>query len=132
MRENVRDLRSALALLREMDGQLIETHVEVEPKAELAGVYRYVGAGGTVKRPTKEGPAMIFHNVKGHPDAKVVIGVLASRKRVAALLELRRRIWEAACTAVWRRRSRRWSRRGRRPARRWCTGPRSRILTYTS
>ena len=87
MRENVRDLRSALALLREMDGQLIETHVEVEPKAELAGVYRYVGAGGTVKRPTKEGPAMLFHNVKGHPDAKVVIGVLASRKRVAALLD---------------------------------------------
>ena len=55
--------------------------------AELAGVYRYVGAGGTVKRPTKEGPAMVFNNVKGHKDARVAIGVLASRKRVAALLD---------------------------------------------
>lgn len=43
-------------------------------------------AGGTVMRSTGEGPAMIFHNVKGHPDASVVIGVLASRKRVATLL----------------------------------------------
>ena len=55
--------------------------------AELAGVYRYVGAGGTVKRPTKEGPAMIFNRIKGHPDARVAIGLLASRKRVAALLD---------------------------------------------
>ena len=29
---------------------------------------------------------MIFNNVKGHPDAKVAIGVLASRKRVGYLL----------------------------------------------
>lgn len=70
-----------------MPGQLAETDVAVDPMAELAGVYRYVGAGGTVKRPTKEGPAMIFRNIKGHPDASVAIGVLASRKRVAALLD---------------------------------------------
>ena len=86
MNNKVTDLRSALALLREMPGQLIETDVEVDPMAELAGVYRHVGAGGTVMRPTKEGPAMIFNNVKGHPGAKVAIGLLASRKRVAALL----------------------------------------------
>lgn len=83
----VHDLRSALDLLASMPGQLIQTDVPVEPLAELAGVYRYVGAGGTVKRPTKEGPAMIFNNVKGHPGARVAIGVLASRKRVAALLD---------------------------------------------
>lgn len=80
------DLRSALELLRVLPGQLMETDVEVDPMAELAGVYRYVGAGGTVMRPTREGPAMIFHQIKGHPGAKVAIGVLASRKRVAALL----------------------------------------------
>ena len=83
----VRDLRSALELLENMPNQLIETDVEVDPMAELSGVYRYVGAGGTVQRPTKEGPAMIFNNVKGHPDARVLIGLLASRKRVAALLD---------------------------------------------
>lgn len=85
MAKKVNDLRSALELLKEMPGQLIETDVPVEPMAELSGVYRYVGAGGTVMRPTKEGPAMIFNNIKGHPDARVAIGVLASRKRVAAL-----------------------------------------------
>lgn len=80
------DLRSTLELLGTMPGQLIETDMEVEPMAELSGVYRHVGAGGTVMRPTKEGPAMIFNKIKGHPGARVVIGVLASRSRVAALL----------------------------------------------
>lgn len=83
----IHDLRSALDFLKTQPGQLVETDVEVDPEAELCGVYRYVGAGGTVKRPTKEGPVMIFNNIKGHPDAKVVIGLLASRKRVAALLD---------------------------------------------
>ena len=83
---NVTDLRSALTLLRTMPGQLIETDVEVDPNAELAGVYRYAGAGGTVMRPTKvNGPAMLFHHVKGHPGTSCAIGVLASRDRVAAL-----------------------------------------------
>lgn len=82
----VNDLRSAIELLKTIPGQYVETDVEVDPKAELSGVYRYVGAGGTVKRPTQIGPAMVFNNVKGHPDAKVIIGVLASRTRVAALL----------------------------------------------
>ena len=87
MGNSVTDLRSALALLKGMPGQLVETAVEVDPAAELSGIYRHVGAGGTVMRPTKiEGPAMLFHTVKGHPDASVVIGVLASRKRVGALL----------------------------------------------
>ena len=48
----IRSLRDALALLRQEAGQLVETDVEVDPEAELSGVYRYVGAGGTVQRPT--------------------------------------------------------------------------------
>lgn len=87
MAEKVTDLRSALRLLQQLPGQLVETDVETDPMAELSGVYRHVGAGGTVMRPTKEGPAMIFNRIKGHPQARVVIGVLASRKRVAALLD---------------------------------------------
>lgn len=105
MNNKVTDLRSALALLKEMSGQLIETDVEVDPMAELAGVYRHVGAGGTVMRPTKEGPAMIFNNVKGHPGAKVAIGLLASRSRVAALLgrdarELGKAMYESVANPV--------------------------------
>ena len=83
----VNDLRSAIKLLRNIQGEIIETDVEVNPHGELSGVYRYIGAGGTVARPTKEGPAMIFKNVKGHPDAEVLIGLLASRKRVGYLLD---------------------------------------------
>lgn len=86
MTKEVIDLRSALELLESIPGQMVHTDVEVDPSAELAGVYRYVGAGGTVARPTKTGPAMTFDNVKGHPGAKVVIGLLASRKRVGYLL----------------------------------------------
>lgn len=86
MTKEVIDLRSALELLESFPGQMVHTDVEVDPSAELAGVYRYVGAGGTVARPTKTGPAMTFENVKGHPGAKVVIGLLASRKRVGYLL----------------------------------------------
>lgn len=85
--EKVLDLRGAIDQLKHMDNQLVETNIEVDPMGELSGVYRYVGAGGTVKRPTKEGPAMIFNNIKGHPQAKVIIGLLASRERVAKLLD---------------------------------------------
>lgn len=82
----IHDLRSALEFLEGEQGQLLTTDTEVDPDAEVSGVYRYVGAGGTVMRPTKEGPAMLFNNVKGFPDAKVVIGMLASRKRVSQLI----------------------------------------------
>lgn len=82
----VNDLRSAIELLKTIPEQLIETNEEVDLHAELAGVYRYIGAGGTVQRPTKVGPAMIFNKVKGYKDARVIIGLLASRKRVAQLL----------------------------------------------
>lgn len=83
----INDLRSALELLEKMPGQLVQTDTEVDPMGELSGVYRHVGAGGTVQRPTKEGPAMIFNNIKGHPGARVAIGLLASRERVGYLLD---------------------------------------------
>ena len=43
-RTEILDLRTALQVLRDTPGQLIETNVEVDPAAELSGVYRYVGA----------------------------------------------------------------------------------------
>ncbi len=87
MENEVYDLRSALALLKRTPGQLVETDVEADPDAEISGIYRYVGAGGTVERPTKqEGPAMVFNQVKGFPGSRVAIGILSSRKRVGLLL----------------------------------------------
>lgn len=83
----VSDLRSALQLLEDTEGQLLRTDTEVDPNAELAGVYRYVGAGTPVEPPTKIGPAMLFQHVKGYPGTRVVTGVMASRERVGLLLD---------------------------------------------
>lgn len=83
----IHDLRSALEFLKKENGQLVETDVQADPNAEISGIYRYVGAGGTVERPTRQdGPVMLFNNVKGFPGRRVVIGMLASRKRVGLLL----------------------------------------------
>lgn len=79
-------LRAAIELLKKVPGQYTETDVPVKPHAEISGIYRYVGAGGTVKRPTKKGPALMFNQVTGHEDARVLIGLLASRERVGLLL----------------------------------------------
>jgi len=82
----VSDLRSALRLLENTPGQLLRTDHPVDANAELAGVYRHVGAGCPVAPPTKIGPAMLFQNIKGHPGARVVTGIMASRERVGLLL----------------------------------------------
>ncbi len=83
--QDITDLRSALAFLKEIPGQLITTDEPVDPNAELAGVYKQVGAGTPVTPPTKIGPAMLFEQVKGY-DMRVLTGMLASRERTALLL----------------------------------------------
>lgn len=80
------DLRSAIAHLSQYEGQYRETDHPVDPHAELAGVYRHIGAGGTVMRPTRVGPSMTFNNIKGYPGMRVHVGMMASRKRVGLLL----------------------------------------------
>lgn len=80
------DLRGALEILKKHEKQLLISDVETSCDSELAGVYRYIGANGCVMRPTKSGPAMIFTNIKEHKDAKILIGLLASRERTALLL----------------------------------------------
>ena len=86
--ENRCSLRTMLDLLRRAPSQLIETDRRVSPRAEISGIYRYVGARGTVARPTKLGPAMLFHNVEGYPDASVLIGLLADRARIGLMLDV--------------------------------------------
>ncbi|MFM2476002.1 UbiD family decarboxylase [Celerinatantimonas sp. MCCC 1A17872] len=80
------DLRTAIQYLENYPDEIVATDVEVDPHAELSGVYRHVGAFGTVQRPTRLGPAMLFNKVKGYDDVRVLIGLLASRGRVARLL----------------------------------------------
>jgi len=85
MPNNVCDLRSALEFLATIPGQLVSTRAPVDPNAELAGVYKLVGAGTPLAPPTRTGPAMLFENVKGF-DMPVVVGILASRERTALLM----------------------------------------------
>ena len=128
MAEKVRDLRSALERLKNMPGQLAETDVAVGPMAELAGVYRYVGAGGTVKRPTKEGPAMIFRNIKGHPDASVRSVSWRAGSVWLHFWTVSRRILGKCCITAWKSRLHRWNFRVRRRVRRLCIWRRIPIL----
>lgn len=79
------DLRSALEFLASIPGQLATTRTPVDPRAELAGVYKRVGAGTPLAAPTRTGPAVLFENVKGF-DIPVVTGILASRERTALLM----------------------------------------------
>jgi 4-hydroxy-3-polyprenylbenzoate decarboxylase len=77
----------------------------VDPKAELAGVYRHIGAGGTVMRPTRLGPAMTFNAIKGYPGWRVLVGLMASRERVSVLLgapmrELGMQMAQARCNVI--------------------------------
>lgn len=101
----VNDLRSALARIANEPGQLLETGHEVDPHGQLAGVYKRIGAGGTVERPTRLGPAMIFNNIKGYPQSRVLVGLMASRKRVGMLFDapsrrLTQRMAEAVRNAI--------------------------------
>ncbi|MCD8031065.1 MAG: UbiD family decarboxylase [Bacteroides sp.] len=84
--KKINDLRSALEVIRAVPRQYHETDAEIDPKDDLAGVYRYIGAGGTVIRPTRVGPAVMFTNIKGYPGTRVLVGLIASRERVAAML----------------------------------------------
>lgn len=80
------DLRSAIEYLKTQENEIVQTNTQVDPHGEISGIYRHIGAGGTIKRPTKIGPAMMFNNVKNHEDSKVLIGLFSSRERVAKLL----------------------------------------------
>ena len=83
----VYDLRSALDTLRNNPGELIETDRLVSPNLEIAGIYKKLSAGGSVMRPTKTGPALVFNNVDGFPGVRVAIGVMGNRKRVGLLMD---------------------------------------------
>ena len=86
MKNEITDLRSALEALKKIPGQYIETDRLVNLKGEIAGIYRKVGARGTIKRPSKLGPMMLFNNIDGFKGARVAIGVVGTRERVGYLL----------------------------------------------
>lgn len=100
------DLRRVLDEIKDDPKEYHETNVEVDPNAELCGVFRYIGARGTVERPTQLGPTMMFNNVKGFPGTRVLIGLMASRERVGKMFHTDYRhlgqfMNEAVSNPVW-------------------------------
>jgi len=69
------DLRSCIAFLEELSGELVRIRKEVDPKYELCGITKKMDGG----------PAILFENVKGYT-TQVMTGLVCNRNRVAKLL----------------------------------------------
>ena len=69
------DLRAFLADLR---SDLLTVEQAFDTKHEMAALLRAMPA---------DGPAVLFENVTGHPDARVIGNLVASRRRVAQALD---------------------------------------------
>lgn len=72
-----KDLNEFIDVLRQ-HGELKEITVEVDPELEISAITDRV-----VKR---NGPALLFTNVKGHPDFPVLINTFGSEKRMTLAL----------------------------------------------
>lgn len=73
-RMKIDDLRSAVHALTD-EGELLVTDVEVDPDLEVAGIQKRLEGS----------KAVLFNNVKGYPDKRILINLFASGKRVARM-----------------------------------------------
>jgi 4-hydroxy-3-polyprenylbenzoate decarboxylase len=71
---NLPDQRAALDFC-ESEGELITVDSEVDPIYEMAAIAKSFDGG----------PALLFNNVKGHPDWRAVTNVLGRRERIAGM-----------------------------------------------
>ena len=73
-----KDLKSFIEELKDKD-QLKEITVEVDPTLEISAI--------TDRVVKQNGPALLFTNVKGHPDIPVLVNTFGSRERMEKILE---------------------------------------------
>ena len=77
-----KNLREWIAML-ESEGELKRISTEVDWQGEIGAITRKVFS--------KRGPALLFENIKGYKDGictKLFIGGLASKSRIALMLDL--------------------------------------------
>lgn len=67
-------MRGTLELLREQ-GQLMETQVEADTKYEVAGLLKAM----------ENGPAILFDNIKGFPNARISGGIFGRRENLSSI-----------------------------------------------
>jgi len=86
-----RDLREWIAAL-ERAGELKRVTAEVDPILEITEITDRVSKAGrqasALPKMTAGGPALLFENIKGHPDAKVLINQFGSARRMNMALEV--------------------------------------------
>lgn len=68
------NLRDTLGVLREQ-GELFVTQAEVDPELEMAAIQKLLDGG----------PAILFENVKGYPDKRLLTNLFSSRERISKL-----------------------------------------------
>ena len=68
--EAMKDLRATIDWMR-ADGVLLESDVEIDPDLEITGVQKNLDGGGP----------MLFNNVKGKPDNRVVTNLFPTWRR---------------------------------------------------
>src|SRR3989338_8351499 len=71
---DIRSLRSALDSLRGTDDLLV-SEKEIDPALELAGLSKHFDGGS----------ALLFENVKGYPNARLLTNLFACEERVSRL-----------------------------------------------
>ena len=89
------DLRDWIKTL-EKHGELRRIREEVSPELEITEITDRVSkmgfrsSRGSAPKPEKDGPALLFENVKGHPGHKVLINQFGSERRMALALGVER------------------------------------------
>src|SRR5437868_8953418 len=89
------DLRDWIATL-ERAGELKRIRTEVDPILEIAeitdrvskGSYHASAGSNARATPSGPGPALLFQNVKGHPDSQVLINQFGSARRMNLALQV--------------------------------------------
>jgi 4-hydroxy-3-polyprenylbenzoate decarboxylase len=77
MKKDISSLRSTLEYFRET-GELVETRVDVDPHLEFAAIQKHMDGGGPI----------VLENVKGYPNARMVMNVFATMDRIADLFDV--------------------------------------------
>jgi len=81
------DLRDWIAAL-DRAGELTKIKTEVDPILEIAEITDRVSKSSGGRVPSPGGPALLFHNIKGHAGAQVLINQFGSARRMNLALEV--------------------------------------------
>jgi UbiD family decarboxylase len=77
MEKDISSMRSTMEYLKRKK-DLITTNTEVDPILEVAGIQKAL----------EDGPAILFENIKGYPDSKILGNVFSRGDRVADLFDV--------------------------------------------